>query len=120
MVDDLIDDAFQNYPGIKSKQMTQKSAEKGVLAAKLNFLPAVTVSVQPATRIYYGNASSQNHTADPVTVIAVKQPLLGGGLYSRLQMSKAKKSMADWMVEEARRDVAVRVVNAYAQWYAAH
>ena len=38
VVDDLIDDAFQNYPGIKSKQMTQKSAEKEVLAAKLNFL----------------------------------------------------------------------------------
>lgn len=37
VVDDLIDDAFQNYPGIKSKQMTQKSAEKEVLAAKLNF-----------------------------------------------------------------------------------
>lgn len=34
VVDDLIDDAFQNYPGIKSKQMTQKSAEKEVLAAK--------------------------------------------------------------------------------------
>ncbi len=45
VVDDLIDDAFQNYPGIKSKQMTQKSAEKEVLAAKLNFLPAVTISV---------------------------------------------------------------------------
>ena len=28
--------------------------------------------------------------------------------------------MADWAVEESRRDVAVRVVNAYAQWYAAH
>ena len=120
VVDDLIDDAFQNYPGIKSKQMTQKSAEKEVLAAKLNFLPAVTVSAQPATRIYYGDSPSQNHKSDPVTVISVKQPLLGGGLYSRLQMSKAKKSMADWMVEEARRDVAVRVVNAYAQWYAAH
>ena len=37
VVDDLIDGAFQNYPGIKSKQMTQKSAEKEVLAAKLNF-----------------------------------------------------------------------------------
>ena len=99
--------------------MTQKSAEKEVLAAKLNFLPAVTVSAQPATRLY-GDVSSKNRKADPVTVISVKQPLLGGGLYSRLQMSKAKKSMADWMVEEARRDVAVRVVNAYAQWYAAH
>ena len=79
----------------------------------------MTVSAQPATRLY-GDVSSKNRKADPVTVISVKQPLLGGGLYSRLQMSKAKKSMADWMVEEARRDVAVRVVNAYAQWYAAH
>lgn len=37
VVDDLIDDAFQSYPGIKSKQMTQKAAEKEVLAAKLKF-----------------------------------------------------------------------------------
>ena len=71
VVDDLIDDAFQNYPGIKSKQMTQKSAEKEVLAAKLNFLPAVTVSAQPATRLY-GDVSSKNRKADPVTVISVK------------------------------------------------
>ena len=70
--------------------MTQKSAEKEVLAAKLNFLPAVTVSAQPATRLY-GDVSSKNRKADPVTVISVQQPLLGGGLYSRLQMSKAKK-----------------------------
>ncbi len=52
VVDDLINDAFQNYPGIKSKQMSQKSAEKEVLASKLNFLPAVTVSAQPMTRNY--------------------------------------------------------------------
>lgn len=120
VVDDLIDDAFQNYPGIKSKQMTQKSAEKEVLAAKLNFLPAVTISAQPTTFRYGDGISSKNRKSDPVTTITVKQPLLGGGLYSRLQMTKAKKGMADWMVEEARRDVAVRVVNAYAQWYAAH
>ena len=120
VVDDLIDDAFQNYPGIKSKQMTQKSAEKEVLAAKLNFLPAVTISAQPATFRYGDTVSSSNRKSDPVTTIVVKQPLLGGGLYSRLQMTKAKKGMADWMVEEARRDVAVRVVNAYAQWYTAH
>ncbi len=120
VVDDLIDDAFQNYPGIKSKQMTQKSAEKEVLAAKLNFLPAVTISAQPATFRYGDGVSSSNRKSDPVTTIVVKQPLLGGGLYSRLQMTKAKKGMADWMVEEARRDVAVRVVNAYAQWYTAH
>ncbi len=119
VVDDLIDDAYQNYPGIKSKQMSQSSAGKEVLAAKLNFLPVVTVSAQPATR-NYGDVSERNRKADPVTVITIKQPLLGGGLYSRLQMTKARKSMADWAVEESRRDVAVRVVNAYAQWYAAH
>ena len=119
VVDDLIDDAFQNYPGIKSKQMSQKSAEKEVLAAKLNFLPTITISAQPATR-NYGDVSAANRKADPVTVISVKQPLLGGGLYSRLQMSKAKKSMADWTVEESRRDIAVRVINAYSQWFAAH
>ena len=100
--------------------MTQKSAEKEVLAAKLNFLPAVTISAQPATFRYGDGVSSSNRKSDPVTTIVVKQPLLGGGLYSRLQMTKAKKGMADWMVEEARRDVAVRVVNAYAQWYTAH
>lgn len=120
VIDDLIDDAYQNYPSIKSKQMTQKSAEKEVLAAKLNFLPAVTVSAQPATFRYGDKISSGNRKSDPVTTITVRQPLLGGGLYSRLQMAKAKKGMADWMVEEARRDVAVRVVNAYAQWYTAH
>ena len=120
VVDDLINDAFQNYPGIKSKQMSQKSAEKEVLASKLNFLPAVTVSAQPMTRNYGDGVTAANRSSDPVTVISVKQHLLGGGLYSRLQMSKAKKGMADWAVEESRRDVAVRVVNAYSQWYAAH
>ena len=63
VVDDLIDDAYQNYPGIKSKQMSQSSAGKEVLAAKLNFLPVVTVSAQPATR-NYGDVSERNRKAE--------------------------------------------------------
>ena len=41
-------------------------------------------------------------------------------MYSNLKLAKAKKSVADWTVEETRRDVAVRVINAYAAWYGAH
>ncbi len=78
IVDDLIDDAYHNYPSIKSKQMAQNSADKEILAAKLNFLPTLSVSAQPFTKNYgYYNGAS----AGPYTVITVKQPLIGGGLY---------------------------------------
>lgn len=117
IVDDLIDDAYRNYPSIKSKQQSQNSADKDILAAKLNFLPTLSVSAQPFTKNYglYNGAS-----AGPYTQITVKQPLLGGGLYSNLQLTKARKKIADWSLEETRRDVAVRVINAYAQWYGAY
>ncbi len=114
-LDDLIDSAYHTYPSIKSKQMAQNSAKKEILAAKLNFLPTISVSAQPLHRNYgaYENTNGQ-------TTVTVKQPLFGGGLYSNLKLAKAKKSAADWTVEETRRDVAVRVINAYASWYGAH
>lgn len=115
-IDDLIDAAYHSYPAIKSKEIGQKSAQKEILAAKLNFLPTISVSAQPIHRNYGG----YEYAKDPYTVITAKQPLLGGGLVSGLKLAKAKKSVADWSTEETRRDVAVRVINAYAGWYGAH
>jgi outer membrane protein TolC len=51
-LDDLIDSAYHTYPSIKSKQMAQNSAKKEILAAKLNFLPTISVSAQPLHRNY--------------------------------------------------------------------
>ncbi|MBS1175322.1 MAG: outer rane efflux protein [Burkholderiaceae bacterium] len=115
-IDELIDNAYHTYPSIQSKQMTQKSAEKEILAAKLGFLPAVSVSSQALHRNY----GAYTDVKGSQTTVAVKQPLLGGGVYSNFKLAKAKKNQADWLLEETRLDVAIRVINAYATWYGAH
>lgn len=116
-LDSLIAQSIHSYPSIKSKEMSQKSAQIDVTTAKLNFLPAASVSYQPPREIYGGTAYTANSGKDAYTVISVTQPLFGSGLVSNYRQSKANLSMADWALCEETENVALRVINAYATWY---
>lgn len=115
-LDELINIALSGYPTILARMSDRDAADSDVLAAKLGFLPAPSVSTQRNTVQYDGGQASRL----PATTATVSQPLLGGGIVSRYQKTTAKLQASEYALLEARQDVAFKVVSAYAGWLRAH
>jgi adhesin transport system outer membrane protein len=116
---DLLREGIKSYPSIQSKKSSLDSAETEHLASKLKFLPGISVttaknSVSQDQQVAAGYGS-QN--ANYTTFTASLPIFSGGSNVAGYNKTNALVSSGDFALKEARADVAMKIINAYAEWY---
>jgi adhesin transport system outer membrane protein len=114
----LIGMALASHPSAQSQRALVDSAQAGVGGARWQFFPTPSVSIETARtsstdRLYQGE--------DRVSILRLQQPLwTGGRLTAGLEKAEANLTASESSLEEVRQQLAVRVVQAYGDWLAAH
>jgi len=114
-LDDLLSIAMVSYPEIVSRQQDLDAADTDLTAAKLQFLPTISLSTQRNQVQYSANGPSSNNL--PASNATVTQPVfMGGKLLAGHDKAKANFGVAEYSLIETRENVAKRMVTAYAEW----
>jgi len=113
----LIERAIESHPSIRSQLSNEKSAQLGIETAQYQRYPTPQLSLETVKK---SSSDTTYSGADGVATIRITQPIFNGGLFSA-QLEKAKGSLllSQASVDEARRQIALRVVQAYAEWVVA-
>lgn len=112
---DLINEVSMVNPEVLASQMQVQAAEADVDTAKWQFYPTPSLSVRSAM-----TDSDDAINKSPITVFGLEQPLwTGGRLTAGLDNSKASRDMAKASLDETRQALALRLVQAYGDWYVA-
>lgn len=116
---ELIQGAMAFHPTIRSQQALVESANAGMDAARWQFYPTPSVSVERA------NAPSDDPTYrfgdKQQTIFRLQQTLWSGGrLTAGLRKAEAGILSSEASVEAAKQELALRVVQYYADWYSAY
>ena len=117
-LEQLITDALLDHPAIQSQQAQKAAAEAGVETAKWQFYPTPSINVQSK----YSAKTDRSYQGDPAAAtLAVQQPLwTGGQLTAGLNKANAGVVFSNAALEEARLQIALRVVQSYSDWLAAY
>lgn len=103
-IDQLITLALRNHPEIAAKRAERAAAQSEIAAARMQYWPTPSIQVL-------------QDKGNTITALTVQQPLwAGGGLDAGLAAARSRESAARWAVDEARDDLAQRVVAAWAAW----
>ena len=114
----LILDALATHPSTQSQRAQVASAMAGVESARWQFYPTPSVSLEnAATRstdaLYQGDQR--------VTTLRLQQPLYTGGrLSAGADKAQASLAQSQAALEETRMQLALRVLQSYGDWLAAH
>ena len=113
----LIERAIESHPTIRSQLSNEKSAQLGIETAQYQRYPTPQLSLETVKK---SNSDTTYSGGDGVATIRITQPIFNGGLFSA-QLEKAKGSLllSQASAGEARRQIALRVVQAYAEWVVA-
>lgn len=110
--------SLASHPAITSGQAQERAAQASLERANWEFFPTPSVGLErnyasPTDRSYTGDAN--------VLTLRLQQPLwTGGRLTATKQRAQAGIAMSQAGLEEARLQIALRVVLTYAEWLAAH
>lgn len=115
----LIEEVMASHPSIRSQQAQGRSSKESVNAARWQFYPTPSISVEGV------GASSQDSSyrfgSGSVTVFRLQQTLWSGGrLTAGMTKAQAGVQVSLASLEMARQEVAMRVVQTYVEWYGAH
>jgi adhesin transport system outer membrane protein len=106
----LIDLTLSNHPTLKAREAEVSGAQSELAAIRWQYWPTPTLSVQTPDRALLKGADRQ------VSLIGIKQPLWTGGRLEALEAQvQNKKDAALAVVLEARRDIALELVQAYGE-----
>lgn len=106
----LLTQALQDHPTLKAREAEVRGAQSGVDAARWQYWPTPTVSVQTPDRALIKGTDRQ------VALVGLKQPLwTGGRLEANSAQVQSKKDAAMAQVLEVRRDIALELVQAYGE-----
>lgn len=116
-LDHMIRQSLQRHPSVRSQQQQLQAAGTEIEAARQQFFPVPSVSVE---RVNRGVADPQ-YSGDPtVTVFRLQQPLwTGGRLTAGLDRARANEAMFSASLAESRYQLAMRVLSAWGDWYTA-
>jgi adhesin transport system outer membrane protein len=114
----LITFAVASHPAIQAQQAQQGAARAGVDSARWQFYPTPSIAVEQAST----SVSDSTHQGDrTVSTLSLQQPLwTGGRLTAGLQKAEASLNASRASLEEVRQQLALRVVQTYGDWLAAH
>lgn len=114
----LIGQAIASHPSVQSQELLVHVANAGVDSARWHYFPTPSASVQQVG----ANASDANYQGDArVSTLAVSQPLwTWGRLTAGMDKAQAQAVVAMAGFEEAKLQLAIRVLQSYGEWYAAY
>ena len=110
----LIQHAINSHPSIRSQQSNEKSAQLGIETAQYQKYPTPQLSLESVKK----NSHDPTYVGgDGVATIRITQPIFNGGQFaSQLDKAKGNLTLSQASVNETRRQIALRVVQAYADW----
>jgi adhesin transport system outer membrane protein len=114
---DLISETFATHPALRGQQGMQEAAQAGVAGAHWQFYPTPSLSVEQASTA----TNDPSYRGDQRVITAgVRQPLwTGGRLTGNLAKAEAQDLAARAELEGTRQQLALRVIQAYAEALAA-
>lgn len=115
----LINGVLDTHPALRAQRSLAQAADAGVKSAGWQFFPTPSVSVEQV------NASAQDSSYrygdSHVGTVRLQQPLwTGGRLTAGLDKAKAGVDSSQASLDSVRQDLALRVVQIYADWAGAH
>lgn len=114
----LIDATLQSHPAIQSQRAQQGAALAEVDAARWQFFPTPSISLEKAS----AGRDDLAYTGDSrVATVRLQQPLYTGGrLTAARERAEAGVQVSQGALDETREQLALRVVQVYSDWLAAH
>lgn len=117
-LEDLIASTLNTHPAVQAQRAQQGAAQAEAEAARWQFFPTPSVSVEKANAA----RSDVNYQGDStVATVRLQQPLwTGGRLTATKERAEAGVAVSQGAYDETRQQLALRVVQAYSEWLAAH
>lgn len=114
----LVQAALQHHPSLRGSQQRQDAAGSGLEAARWQFWPTPSVSVESVG----ANQDDPSYRGDAsVSYLRLQQPLwTGGRLMGNLSRAEAKVAAAQAELLEAKQQLALRVTQAWSEALVAH
>lgn len=116
---ELIDGVLAVHPSLRAQRALTESANQSVAAAKWQFYPTPSIGFEQvdASR---ADPSYPSYGDKNVTTVRLQQPLwTGGRLTAGLNKAEAGVLVSQASLEGVRQDLALRVLQFYADWYGA-
>jgi len=116
---ELIDGVLAVHPSLRAQRALAESANQSVAAAQWQFYPTPSIEVEQvdASR---ADPSYPSYGDKNVTTVRLQQPLwTGGRLTAGLNKAQAGVLVSQASLEGVRQDLALRVLQFYADWYGA-
>jgi outer membrane protein, adhesin transport system len=113
----MIRQSLQTHPSVRAQQLQLFAAGNEVEAAKQQFFPIPSVSLERVNRA----ASDTQYLGDSMaTVFRLQQPLwTGGRLTAGVDKARANESLVQASLDDSRYQLAMRVLTAWGDWYTA-
>jgi adhesin transport system outer membrane protein len=115
----LIDGVLSTHPSLRSQRALTDSARDAVEGAKWQFFPTPSVGFEQVN----AGPSDPNYPSfgdKHVTTLRLQQPLWSGGrLTAGVDRANAGVAASQASLEGTRQDLALRVLQLYADWYGA-
>ena len=112
----LITTVLAVHPSLRAQRALGSSSQEAVNAARWQFYPTLSVNMEQARTSEQDPSYRAGNNR--VTTVRLQQPIwTGGRLTSSLNRAQASALAADAGLAVARQDLALRVVQAYADWY---
>jgi outer membrane protein, adhesin transport system len=114
----MIAKTLQSHPSMLAQQKQQMAASSEVDAARQQFFPTPSVSVEQVGR---SQADAQYRGDALVTVMRLQQPLwTGGRLTAGLDKAQANADVAAAGLLDTQLQLALKVLSAWCDWYGAY
>lgn len=115
---DLIETTLATHPALSARALQEQAADAGVDAAGWQFYPTPSVDVEQVDTTG-DNPGFQGDSR--VTTLRLQQPLwTAGRLAAGQDKAVAERNEARALQDETRDTYALRIVQAYSDWLAAH
>jgi len=110
----LLTSALQSHPSVQSRQALAQAAKSATESAKWAMYPTPSLSLESVG----ASASDSAYSADNrVVYMRLQQPLwTAGRLTAGLDRGQAGELYSQASTQEARQQLSLRVINAYAEW----
>lgn len=118
VLEQLISSSLSSHPATQVQQELEESARAGVESANWQFFPTPSVAVEKAQS---PSTDPSYRGDDVVSTIRLHQLLwTGGRLSAGVDKAEASLIVSQASLAEVRQQLALRVVQAYGDWLAAH
>lgn len=118
VLEQLITSALASHPSAQAQRALTASAQASVDSARWQFYPTPSVAIESA----HASASDTAYQGDGVvSTLRLQQPLWSGGrLTAGMNKAEAGVIASQASLEETRQQLALRVLQTYGDWLAAH